>query len=135
MQRTVSVLGDIKDLGELIEGASIDAARLVPAGDSLRLEMELTRACAEQAGAARGGFLSRQKTPWTKSRLLLEGIKDAAVGRAPEGPGAHPSLLGCEAVTGGYQLTVTSHDGLRLSLTLDRLSGQFSDIGQPVAAP
>jgi len=135
MQRTLSVVNDVKDLGELIEGASIDAARLVPAGDRLRLEMELTRACAELAGTVRGGLLHRPKTPWTRSRLLLEGIKDAAVGRAPETPGAHPSLLGCEAVTGGYKLTVTSHDGLQLSLTLDQLNGQFSDIGQPVAAP
>jgi hypothetical protein len=121
MQRTVSVLGDVKDLGDLLEGASIDSAKLLPAGQYLRLDMELTRACRELP-----------KSPWARSRLTLGLIKDVAVGRAPEVPGAHPSLIGCEAVAGGYRLTVTSRDRLQLSLTLDRLSGEFSDIGQPV---
>ena len=135
MQRTMSVLNDIKDLGELIAGASIDAARLMPDGEHLRLEVELTRACPELAGTVRGGLLNRPRTPWTRSRLVLGGVKDVAVGRAPETPDAHPSLLGCEAVTGGYRLTVTSHDGLQLALTLDQLSGEFADIGHPVPAP
>ena len=135
MQRTVSVVGDVKDLADLMEGASIDAARLLPAGDYLRLELELTRACAELAGTVRGGFLSRPKTPWTRSRLVLGWVKDVSVGRAPDVHGVHPSLLGCEAVTGGYRLTVTSHDGLQLALTLEQLSGEFADIGAPVPAP
>ena len=131
MQRNVSVLSDVKDLGELIEGARIDSAKLLPSGDCLRLELELTRACAELAGTVRGGFLSPPKTPWTRSRLVLGWVKDVSVGRAPEVPGVHPSLLGCESVAGGYRLTITSPDGLQLSLTLERLSGEFADIGQP----
>ena len=132
MERAVNVLGDIKDLSEMLQGASLDQARLVPGGGGLRLELELTRACAELQPAGRRGFRLRPRVPWVKSRLVLNGISDAAVQRVDDGSPAQTSLLVCDAVTGGYTLSVTSHDGLRLVLTLDRLSGDFRDVGKPI---
>jgi hypothetical protein len=135
MERTIQVMGDLKDLGELLDGAGIDQARLAPSDGRLRLDMELTRACPELQAAARPGFGGRRKVPWVKSRLVLERITDAAVQRVTDGGAAQPPLLACEAIAGGYTVAVTSHDGLRLVLTMDQLSGAFQDIGQPVANP
>ncbi len=134
MERTIAVLSDVKDLSELLNGASIDHARLVPSGGRLRLEMELTRACSELQPAIHRGFMGRTKTPFVKSRLSLGQIKDAAVQRLTDAPPAQASLLSCEAVSGGYTLVVTSPDGLRLSLNLEQLNGQFADLGQPITS-
>ncbi len=134
MERTIAVLSDVKDLSELLHGASVEQARLVPSGGRLRLEMELTRACAEMPAVAHRGFMGRIKIPWVKSRLSLGQIKDAAVQRLSHAPPAQTSLLSCEAVAGGYTLVVTSPDGLRLSLTLEQLNGQFADLGQPITS-
>ena len=135
MERTIAVMSDVKDLSELLEGASIDGARLVPQAGRLRLEMELTRACPELQTVVRKGFMTRTKTPWTKSRLTLEAIKDVAIRRAADAPPNQVPLLLCDAVPGGYSLTVNSHDGLRLQLMLEQLSGQFADTGSPIEAP
>ena len=142
MERAIRVLGDIKDLSELLQGASLDQARLLPATASaaggpgpsngrLRLELELTRACPElQAPGGRGwGF--RPRVPWVKSRLVLQQVSGASVQRLDDGSPAQVSLLACDAVSGGYTLSVTSHDGLQLVLTLEQLDGEFKDIGQP----
>ena len=132
MQRTITVLGDIKDLSELLAGASLDQAKLVPNGARLRLELELTRACPELQPAGRGGFGFQRRAPWVKSRLALNQIREASVQRLDDGSPAQISLLACDAVSGGYTLSVTSHDGLKLVLTLDQLDGQFVDVGMPV---
>ncbi len=134
MERTISVVTDVKDLSELLNGASVDAARLSPSGGRLRLELELTRACPELPPVRRGGFLSRPKVPWVKSRLILDGIADVSVRRLDQTPQPVP-LLSCEAVVGGYTLAVTLYDGLQLSLTLDQLSGTFADVGPPLVSP
>lgn len=135
MEQTIAVVSDVKNVSELLEGASVDGARLVPAGGRLRLEMDLTRACPELQTVVRKGFMTRTKTPWTKSRLTLEAIKDVAIQRAADVPSTQAPLLSCDAVPGGYSLTVTAHDGLRLQLTLEQLTGRFMDVGQPVEAP
>ena len=135
MEQTIAVVSDVKNLSELLEGASVDGARLVPSSGRLRLEMDLTRACPELQTVVRKGFMSRTKTPWTKSRLTLDAIKDVAIQRAADAPPDQTPLLSCDAVPGGYSLTVNSHDGLRLQLTLEQLSGRFADTGSPIEAP
>lgn len=132
MERTIAVLTDLKDLGELLDGASVDQATLVPSGGRLRLELALTRAMPEQATVVRRGLISRTKTPWTKSRLTLERIFDASVQRLADTPTAEVPLLACEAIPGGYSLTITAPDGLQLALRLEQLTGQFLDIGSPL---
>ncbi len=131
MERTIEFLGDIKDLSELLGGASIDQIRLSPAGGRLKLDLELTRACLEAVPAGGGAF--RRKTPWVKSRLVLNQIRDAAFERLESGS-AQVSMLACDAIGGGYTFSVTSHDGLRLVLNLETLQGEFRDISQPAAA-
>ncbi len=132
MERAIQVLGGIKDLSELLQGASLDQAKLVPGGARLRLELELTRACPELQVAGRGSFGFQRRVPWVKSRLVLNQIRDAAIQRLDDGSPAQVSLLACDAVLGGYTLSVTSHDGLKLVLTLDQLDGKFVDVGKPI---
>jgi len=143
MERDLRVLGDIKDLSELLQGASLDAVRLLPApaatlgrpgpgSGRMRLELELTRACPELQSAGPRGFGVRPQVPQVKSRLVLREITHAAVQRLDDGSPAQVSLLACDAVAGGYTLSVISHDGLKLVLTLDQLSGEFADVGKPV---
>ena len=131
MERNIEVLGDIKDLSELLGAASIDQIRLFPAGGRLKLDLELTRACLEAVPASGGAF--RRKTPWVKSRLVLNQIRDAAFERL-ENSSAQVSLLACDSVGGGYAISVTSHDGLRLVMSLEGLQGEFQDIGKPSPA-
>ena len=135
MERAITVLGDIKDLSELLQGASLDQVRLLPGNGRMRLELELTRACPElqPAGGRKWGF--RAKVPWVKSRLVLQQVSDASVRRLDDGSPAQVSLLACDAVLGGYTLAVTSHDGLQLVLTLEQLDGEFRDVGKPVESP
>jgi hypothetical protein len=135
MEREIHVLSDVKDLSELIDGASVDQARLIPSGRRLSLEMSLTRACPELQTVVRRGLLTRTKTPWVKSRLTLNQITEASVQRLIDTPAESASLLSCEAIQGGYTLVVTSPDGLRLSLTLEQLDGRFMDVGAPIDSP
>ena len=133
MERTLKVLTDVKDLGELLDGANIDQARLVPSGGRLRLELELTRACPELQTVVRRAFGTRTKMPWVKSHLVFDHVQNAAIQRLTDTPPGQTSVLSCEAIPGGYTLTVTSPDDLRLVLTLPQLVGQFADVGQPLA--
>ena len=135
MDRTIRVISDVKDLSELLDGASVDHARLVPSGARLRLEVELTRACAELQTVARRGWFTKTKTPWVKSRLSFAHIKDASIQRVEETPVQQVPLLSCEAIAGGYTLVMTSPDGLRLTVVLEQLDGQFADFGQPITSP
>ncbi len=135
MEHTIAVVSDVKNLSELLGGASVDAARLMPSSGGLRLEMDLTRACSELQPAVRRGFMTRTKTPWTKSRLVLEAIADATIAHAEDRPAEQTPLLSCEAVPGGYMLTVHSPDGLRLRLRLEQLTGRFADTALPNEAP
>ena len=127
MERTIAVVNDVKDLSELLSGARVEQARLVPSGGRLRLEMELTRIYSELQTVERHGLLTRTKTPRFKSRLVLSQIKDAAVQRLTDAPPGETPLLSCEAIPGGYTLVVASSDWLRLLLTLEQLDGQFAD--------
>jgi len=135
MERTISVLGDVKDLGELLDGASIDAARIVPLGGRLQLEMELTRAMPERQRVVRQGLFRRVKTPWVKSRLMLNQITDVTVQRMSDTPAEQQPLLACDAIPGGYRFVVTAPDGLQLQLTLEQLSGNFADISATIESP
>jgi hypothetical protein len=131
MEQSINVVSDLKNLSELLGGSTVDQARLVPSGGRLRLELDLTRACRELVTTERRGFLKRPKTPWMKSRLTLEPIAEAMVQRVTESSPSPEPLIACEAVPGGYQLVVTSPDGLRLSMRLEQLSGRFVDLGEP----
>ena len=132
MERTIQVLGDIKDLSELLQGASIDKMRLLPSGGRLKLDVELTRACFEMAPSGKGSGFSR-KVPWVKSRLVLGQIRDAAFEPAQNGA-AEAALLACDSIGGGYTLSVASQSGLRLVMNMDALQGEFQDVGNPVTA-
>ena len=135
MEQIIAVVSDVKNISELLEGASVDAARLVPSGGRLRLEMDLTRACPELQTRVRRGFVTRTKTPWTKSRLVLEEVAEASMTHADDRPAEQIPLLSCDAVPGGYTLTVHSPDGLRLQLRLEQLTGRFVDTASPGEAP
>ena len=138
MEQGLSVVSDIKNLSELLDGACVGHMRLAPNGGRLRLEMELTRACREMQPVARRGVFGRPKTPWMKCRLTLNQAKEASVVHLAfmplQGPPQEP-LLACEAVAGGYQLVVTTPERLRLTVTLEQLDGQFADVGGPVESP
>ncbi len=135
MQRAIGLATDVKDLSELLDGASLDQARIVSSSGRLRLELELTRAMVEQQQVVRHGLLKRVKTPWIKGRLILDHIQDVVVQRLSDGGPEQVSLFTCDAVPGGYQFVVTAPDGLRLSMTLEQLHGQFQDVGSPIESP
>lgn len=132
MERTITVLSDVKDLGELLQGAGIDQASLVPTNGRVQLVIDGTRAMVEQPQTERGGLFKRPKTPWTKFRLTLGQITNVTIARAEQSAADQAPLLACEAVAGGYQLTVRTPDGLQLMLAMDRLQGAFADAGSVV---
>lgn len=135
MERTVTVLSDVKDLGELLGGARVDQARLVPSSGRLRLELDVTRACPELQVVERRGLVRRRRIPWVTGRLRLDQVKDAIVQRLDGPPPGQTPLLECEAIPGGYRFVVTTPDGLRLQAVLEALSGQFADTGTPMTSP
>ena len=129
MKRQMTVLTDVKDLAELLDGAVVEQAKLVPAGGRLELVLEGTRAMVEQPPVARGGWFTRAKTPWTKYRLTLTRITSVTVTHVEQRPADHAPLLACETVPGGYELTVQAPDGLRLVVGLEQLDGTVADVG------
>lgn len=131
MERTITVLSDLKDLGELLQGAAIDQAMLTPSDGRVRLVMEGTRAMVEQPPVERGSLFKRPKTPWTKFRLTLDHITHATMSRAEQAADQSP-LLACDAVAGGYRLTVRTPDGLQLVLAMDWLQGGCADAGSVI---
>ena len=135
MQRTMTVVNDVKDLAEWLKGASVDQAQLVPSGGRLQLVIELTRAMVECQQTARRGLLKRVKTPWTTCRVTLNSIHSVTIKRLTDAPPGQTPLLSCEAVPGGYQLTVQAPDGLQFVLGLERLAGTFADVGSPIESP
>lgn len=135
MERAIAVVSDVKDLGELLNGARVDMVRILPSGGRLQLVTELMRAMPEAQRVVREGLFKRVKTPWIKSRFTLSQVKDVAVQRLSESASQPSPLLACEAIPNGYRLVLTSPDGLQLSLTLEQLNGQFADVGVPIEAP
>ncbi len=135
MERRMSVLSDIKDVSELLNGARVDQMRLTPNGSRMRCEIELTRACPELRRVERKGWFTRATTPSVTSRLELHGVTNVVVQHLRETPPGQVPLLSCEAVEGGYACTVTAPDGLQYVLQLEQLDGQFADIGTPVEEP
>lgn len=135
MERGITVVSDVKDLGELLSGASVDQASIVPDGRHVELTVELTRAILERQVVVRQGLFKRAKTPWTKCRLTLRKITSVAVKRVTEQEPHDVPILQAEAVSGGYQLTVHAPDGLQLLLGLDTLDGLFADVGAPIESP
>ena len=129
MERAIAVLTDVKDLGELLQGASLEEVHVEPVGGRLQLALELTRAVIERQTVVRAGWFRRAKTPWTKSQLTLKGINALTIRRLTETSPNHVPLLACDAVQGGYQLTVRALDGLQFVLGLSQLEGSFRDVG------
>ena len=135
MQRTITVVSDVKDLAELLSGASVEQARLVPSAGRLQLVVDLTRAMLERQHVVRRGLIKRLNTPWTKCQLTLHEVTAVTVKRVTDTAPDQTPLLSCEAVKGGYQLTVQAPDGLQFVLGLERLTGTFSDVGNPIETP
>lgn len=135
MERTITVLTDVKDLGELLNGSRVDQAQLIPSAGRLQLVLELTRAMVEQQHVVKRGPFRRLKTPWSQCRLTLNRITSVTVKRLTDLAPDQTPLLSCDAVSGGYQLTVQAPDGLQFVLGLDQLDGSFADIGSPIEAP
>ncbi|MBI3312349.1 MAG: hypothetical protein HYZ88_02365 [Candidatus Omnitrophica bacterium] len=135
MERTIAFVTDVKDLSDLLNGANVDDANLVPIGGRMQLELHLTRAMAERQQVVRAGLLRRVKTPWTKCELTLKGITTVAVKRVEDAATQHMPLLACDAVKGGYQVTVQAPDGVQFVLGLERLDGAFADVGSPIDSP
>ena len=135
MERAITLVTDVKDLSDLLDGAGVDEARLVSVGGRMQLGLHLTRAMIERQQVVRAGFLKKMKTPWTKCDLTLKGITTIAIKRVTDAPPDQTPLLSCDAVKGGYQLIVQGPDGLQFVLGLEQLDGTFVDIGSPIEAP
>ena len=135
MERAINVLTDVKDLSEWLKGSRVDEAKLEPSTGQLAFTLELTRAMTERQTRARQGLFMRTKTPWIRCRLTLHHIGDARIKRLTDQAPNDTPLLTCEAVKGGYQLTVQAEDGLQFILNLDQLDGTFTDVGSPIDAP
>jgi len=135
MERAITLVTDVKDLSELLNGASIEQAQLVPDRGRLQLVLELTRAMTERQQVVRHGLIRRVKTPWTKCRLMFNRIGTVTVKRLTDLAPDQTPLLSCDAVKGGYQLTVQAPDGLQFVLGLEQLDGAFADIGNPIESP
>ena len=135
MERARTLVTDVKDLGELLNGASVDQAQLVPVGRGIQLVVDLTRAMVERQTVVRQGLFRRLRTPWTKCQLTLNGISAVTVKRLTEMSPDQAPLLSCEAVQGGYAFTLQATDGLQFILHLEQLDGIFKDLGSPIEAP
>lgn len=135
MQRDIKVLTDVKDLSELLSGASVDRVRLSPGGAGMQMMAELTRAMPERQVVVKHGFFRRAKTPWTTCELKLSHITSVNVKHLTDVAPDQTPVMACEAVPGGYELTVQAPDGLQLILSLDQLDGSFADVGSPIESP
>ena len=135
MERSIAVVTDVKDLSDLLSGARVDQAQLVPSAGRLQLVVDLTRAMLEQQHVVRRGLIKRLKTPWTKCQLTLNEVTAVTVKRVTDTAPDQTPLLSCDAVKGGYQVTVQAPDGLQFVLGLERLAGTFSDVGSPIDSP
>ena len=135
MRRPFDVLSDVKDVADLLEGARIDQARLVPAGGRLNLELELTRAVLEAQQVVRRGPFRRLKTTWIKGRLTLTQLNALALERFGDAGAQQKPLIWAEAIPGGYEVVITSPEGLRLRVTAEHLNGVYEDVGSPIESP
>lgn len=120
MEHAIAVLSDVSHLSGILGGAVFGAARLVPSGSRLRLELELLP--APSAGRRRGAPAA------ATHRLILEQVTEATLRHVATVPTDQP-LVSCEAVRGGYQVVVAAPDGLRLELSVEQLSGRLVALG------
>ena len=134
MERTITVLTDINDLTQLLQGARIEQANLQSRGGQSELSLELTRAMIERPPEQHGLF-KRSKVPWTKSRLTLRQITAATVTPPTDLPANEMPVVSAEAAVGGYQVTVKTPEGMQMVLTADQLDGLFADVGTPIESP
>lgn len=133
MTRDITVLSDLNDLNDLLRGATVDQARVVPDQGRLQLVIDITRAMIEREPVETGrGPFKRARVPWAKSRLVLRCVTTTEVKRMLDAPPTDQPLLVCDAVLGGYQLTVQAPDGLQLTVGLERLDGAFTDVGDVI---
>jgi len=136
MERVLAVVSDIKNLSELLAGARIEEAVLACVGGRMQLTLEVTRAVVEQQRVVRQGFRHRLDTPWAKSRVVINGIRTVTQRPAPvEGSAADLSLLSCDAVAGGYHLTIQDPAGWQFVLEVEQLTGSCTDVGEVIHAP
>lgn len=135
MERAMTVLTDVKDLGELLKGASVEQAVLKPGAGGLQLVARLVRAMPERQTVVKRGMFRRLQTPWTACELTLSRVQAVTVKRVTDlAPDERP-ILACEAVPGGYQFSIQAPDGLQLTVSLDQLEGSFADVGSPIDSP
>lgn len=135
MERTITVLTDVNDVGELLNGASVEHAEVKPGEGGLQLVARLMRAMPERHTVIKRGLLRRVKTPWTACELTLSRVQAVTVKRLADlAPDQRP-IIDCEAVPGGYQFAIQAPDGLQLTVSLDRLEGSFADVGSPIESP
>lgn len=135
MERRIQVLTDIKDLNELLAGASVDRTQVVSHPGQTQLIVELTRAMIERQTTVRQGLFQRLKTPFSKCQLTFASIRAVTTAKTDVAPSAASDLMACEPVKNGYRLTIRSGDGTEIALDVDTLNGRFEDVGQPVEAP
>lgn len=135
MERVITVMSDVKDLGELLSGARVEEVRCVPSGSGLQLVVRLTRGMLERQTLVRRGPFRRLTTPWTKCELRLARIAVLTIRRLTNGMPDQLPVFSCEAVPGGYQLTVQAADGQQFVLGTSQLDGTFTDVGSPLEIP
>ncbi|HAM40976.1 MAG TPA: hypothetical protein DDX89_01905 [Candidatus Omnitrophica bacterium] len=135
MERAMAVLTDVKDVGELLDGARVEQAELKPGAGGWQLVARLVRAMPERQTVVKRGVFRRLKIPWTACELTLSRVQAVTVKRLTDlAPDERP-ILACEAVPGGYQFSIQAPDGLQLTVSLDRLEGSFRDVGTAIENP
>ena len=134
MERAITVLTDVNDLEQLLQGARIEQANLRTVGGRSELSLELTRAMMERVPEKRGLF-RRSKVPWTKSRLTLRQITATTVIPPTDVPATEMPVVSAQAAVGGYRVIVKTPEGMQMVLTADQLDGTFADIGAPIESP
>lgn len=135
MQRDIKVLTDVKDLSELLNGANVEHAEVKPGGNGMQLMARLLRAMPERQTVVKHGLFRRLKTPWSRCELAFSHITSVGVKRLTDAAPDQTPLMACEAVPGGYELTLQAPDGLQLMMRLDQLEGSFADVGSPIESP
>ena len=135
MQRSITVLTDVKDLSELLNGARVEDVRSVSAGGQSQIVATLTRAMVELQRVVPAGLFKRVKMPWTKCQLTIGQVKSASVRQATYPASAQLPILWGDAVKGGYQLILRVDEASEWVLEVPTLDGAFTDIGSPIDAP
>ena len=134
MKCPINVVSDVKNLGELLDGARVEQVRFSPSGGCLQLHVDLIRSMIEQKKTVRRGLFRQVVTPWIKGHLSLTEIQELSIAQLRDTPTDSLPFLSCEAIVGGYAFQFNSPDGLQLMMSVKQLGGHYADVGAPIGS-